>query len=415
MPQTVLREGMTSADRTVEPGTAVKARTPEERQRRLAPARRRLAQGRVLFVRLFDQRGRIDRGLTVGMGLLVGVICVLGIPELRPYFPAGIDLEIPLRAASHWASGGQAYPPSAMQVQNGPALPYLYPPFLLPMLAPIAALPRDIVTGLWLLLCCLCAVWTCRRLAIPWLAIAFVLAWPPFAEGLLTGNVQILGFAAFVALLYERADGRLRQRTFLPAHDALNGVLVGAVGVLKVAQLLSAVYLARRRFQAAVIGLGTLAVLVIVMLPLTGIAIYGDYLAQLQRATDPAWTIGGVAIGRLLGLPDVVPMAVGVAMALSVRGRDSAAWLGIALLIATPSAHGYTFLFLLPGLLTIRRDIAIPIAALFIGVYRATDWWIACGLVIVLLIAMTRWPWLRVAESARLDERPPALAAEATA
>ena len=59
--------------------------------------------------------------------------------------------------------------------------------------------------------------------------------------------------------------------------------------------------------------------------------------------------------------------------------------------------------------------LGLLIAALFIGVYRATDWWIACGLVIVLLIAMTRWPWLRVAESARLDERPPALAAEATA
>jgi hypothetical protein len=429
LPEAVLREGMTDADRTVEPGPAVGARVPGERQRRLAPARRTLARGRALLVRLFDQRGRVDRGLTVGMFLLVGVICVLGIPELRPYFPAGIDFEIPLRAASRWAGGGQAYPPSAMQVQGGPDLPYLYPPFLLPLLAPIAALPRDVVTGLWLLLCYLCAIWTCRRLTIPWLAIAFLLAWPPFAEGLLTGNVQILGFAAFVALLYERADGGLRQRAFLPARDTLNGVLAGAVGVLKVAQLLSVLYLARRRMRAAVIGLATLAALVIVMLPLTGIAIYGDYLAQLQRATNPAWTIGGVAIGRRLGLPDVVPMAIGVAMALSVRGRDSAAWLGIALLIATPSAHGYTFLFLLPGLLTIRRDIAIPLAALFIGVYHATDWWIASGLVVVLLIAMTRWTWLRVVESAKpgerapglgerapgLGERAPSLAAEATA
>jgi len=97
------------------------------------------------------------------------------------------------------------------------------------LLAPIAALPRDVVTGLWLLLCYLCAIWTCRRLTIPWLAIAFLLAWPPFAEGLLTGNVQILGFAAFVALLYERADGGLRQRAFLPARDLVN-IVPGTLG-----------------------------------------------------------------------------------------------------------------------------------------------------------------------------------------
>jgi hypothetical protein len=402
---------MTDADRAVGFGPAINARVPDERQRRVAPARQTLARGRTLLVRLFDQEGRFDRGLTVAMFLLVGVICVLDIRELRPYFPAGIDFEIPLRAASRWASGGPPYPPSAMHVQGGPGLPYLYPPFLLPMLAPIAALPRDLVTGLWLLLCYLVAIWTCRRLAIPWLAIAFVLAWPPYVEGLLTGNVQILGFAAFVALLYERANGRLRQRTFLPAHDALDGVLAGAVGILKVAQLLPILYLARRRMRAAAVGVGALAALVIVMLPLTGIAIYGDYLAQLERAADPAWTAGGVAIGRRLGLPEVVPVAIGVAMALSIRGRDSAAWLGIALLIATPSAHGYTFLFLLPGLLTLRRDIAIPVAALFIGVYHDTDWWIACGLVIVMLIAMNRWTRLRVAEPTPLAQRTPGLAA----
>jgi hypothetical protein len=66
--------------------------------------------------------------------------------------------------------------------------------------------------------------------------------------------------------------------------------------------------------------------------------------------------------------------------------------------VATPSVHGYTFLFLLPGLLTIRRDIAIPIAALFIGVYHAEAWWLAAALVAGLLIAMTRLPWLRFAE-----------------
>jgi hypothetical protein len=365
---------------------------------RVAFAGRLAAAGRALSGRLFDQRNIANKGLVVVLGLLVGTACVLDIPELKLFWPTGIDLEIPLRAASHWASGGQAYPPSAMVIQGGPDLPFLYPPYLLPLLAPIAALPRDAVTAVWLTLCFLVAVWTCRRLAIPWLAIAFVLAWPPFAEGLITGNIQILSFAAFVAFLYEPASGALRQRTLLPGGDAPNGIAAAAVGVCKITQLLPVLYLTRRRFRAAAMGVAALAVVCLVTLPLTGVAIYGDWLAQLQRAASPAWTIGGVAIGRRVGIPDAMFAVIGIALALSVRGRDSAAWLGIALLVATPSVHGYTFLFLLPGLLTIRRDVAIPIAALFIGVYHAEEWWLAAALVIVALIAMHRWPWLRVAE-----------------
>jgi len=371
------------------------------------------AEARAFQGQLFDQRSVVDRILVIALGLLVGAACVLDVPELRLYWPTGIDLEIPLRAASHWASGGQVYPASAMLVRSGPDLPFLYPPYLLPLLAPVAALPRDIVTGVWLVSCFLCAVWTCRRLAIPWLAIAFVLAWPPFAEGLITGNVQIWSFAAFVALLYVPVNGVLRQRP-IPSRDARDGIAAVAVGALKVTQLLPVLYLARRRVRAAAIGVGALAALVLVTLPLTGLAIYGDWLAQLQRAADPAWTVGGVAIGRRVGIPDEAFELAGIALALSVRGRDSAAWLGIALLIATPSVHGYTFLFLLPGLLTIRRDIAIPIAALFIGVYHAEGWWLAAALVTALLVAMRRWPWLRAAEPDAVEPVPGRQSGEAS-
>ena len=377
---------------------------PPQEPRLVVLTRLWLGRGRAAFAELFDQRGRWNRRLTVGLAVIVGVACVIGLPELFGAFPAGIDLEIPLRAASHFSSGGQAYPASAMLVEKGPDLPYLYPPFLLPLLTPIAALPRGAVTGTWLILGAMCAVWTCRRLAIPWPAVPFVLAWPPFAEGLITGNSQIFAFAAFVALVYEPADGTLRTRSFLPARDALNGVLAAAVGALKVTQLLPVLFLARRRFKAAVIGLAALGAVVVVTLLLTGISIYGDWLAQLQRAADPNWTVGGVALGRRLGVPDLILAAFGIALALSVRGRDAVAWLGIALLIATPSVHGYTFLFLLPGLLTIRRDWAILLATLFLGVYHAIGWWMACLLVAYFLIASSRWAWLRSVDAPLPDE-----------
>jgi hypothetical protein len=137
------------------------------------------------------------------------------------------------------------------------------------------------------------------------------------------------------------------------------------------------------------------AALAFVMLPLTGLSIYGDWLAQLQRAASPAWTIGGVALGRLIGIPDLLLSVAGIALALSVRGRCSAAWLGVATIIATPSVHGYTFLFLVPGLLTLRRDISLLVAAMFLGVYHAYGWWAGCLIVAYFLVAGTRWPWVR--------------------
>lgn len=371
------------------------------RQRRvLAAVRTNLARGRAFVADLLDRRSRANRWLTVGLGVLVGGACLWGLPAQIGAFPAGNDIELPLRAASHWVNGGQAYPASAMLVLRGPDLPFLYPPFLLPLLAPIAALPRDVVTVVWLAMCAVCAAWTCRRLAIPWLAIPFLLAWPPFAEGLIVGNVQILCFAAFAALFYEGRDRALRPRAFLPSHDAINGLLAAAIGVFKVSQLLPGLYLARRRLRAAVVVTAVIVVWAAATLPLTSVTIYGDWLAQLQRAADPAWDIGGVALGRLFGIPSLLLTAVGIAMALTIRGRDSAAWLGIALIVAAPNAHGYTFLFLLPGLLTIRRDLAIVLATLFLGVYHGYAWWLATLFVSYFLVAGTRWAWLRAVDLA---------------
>ncbi len=376
-----------------EPAVAIGPRAGRSRVAQLLA--RKLALGRAILARLFDQRDTVNRRLTIGLGVIAGAGCLLGLPDQLNAFPLGNDIELPLRAASHWANGGQAYPASAMLVQRGPDLPYLYPPFLLPLMAPIAALPRDLVTSLWLILCLACAVWTCRRLSVPWPAVPFLLAWPPFAEGLIVGNVQIFSFAAFVALFYEPGPAILRPRMFLPARDAVNGLLAAVVGVFKITQVLPGLYLARSRLRAAVIGVAAVVAMAIAMLPLTGIAIYGDWLAQLQRAADPNWIVGGVALARLIGIPAIPLMALGIAITMAARARDGGAWIGIALIIATPSVHGYTFLFLLPGLLTIRRDYGIVLATLFLGVYHGVAWWLAWAIVVYLLFASSRWSWMR--------------------
>jgi hypothetical protein len=202
-------------------------------------------------------------------------------------------------------------------------------------------------------------------------------------------------FAAFVAVFYEPGDVAPEQRSLRPARDLQNGVLAGLIGALKITQALPVLYLARRRFRAAFLGVAILGAVALATLPLTGLQIYGDWLAQLGRASDPAWTIGGVSLTHRAGIPDALPIAIGMVLALVVRGRDSVAWLGIAMIVATPSAHGYTFLFLLPAMLTIRRDIAIPVGALFIGIYHGFAWWLAWLIVTWVLVASTRWRWLR--------------------
>jgi len=61
--------------------------------------------------------------------------------------------------------------------------------------------------------------------------------------------------------------------------------------------------------------------------------------------------------------------------------------------------HGYTFLFMLPALLTIRRDAALLIAGLFLGDYMAFSWWSGVIVTTGCMLAMNRWTWLRLAEA----------------
>jgi hypothetical protein len=372
------------------------------------PAGGRLRRLQRKYAPFLDQTSEGNRRLVLVLAAIVGALAVIGLPELLRAFVWGNDVEIPLRAAAHWSAGGQPYPPSAMQVEKGPDLPFLYPPFVLPLVSIFAGLPHDVVTAVWMALTVLVAAWTCRRLGMPWPAVPFVLAWPPFAEGLITGNVQIWHFAAFVALLYVPGAVAPVQKVLVPARDAVNGILAAGVGILKVTQLMPVLYLARRRFRAVVVAVVVLGLAFLLMLPFTGFAVYGDWLAQLQRADDPSWHPAGIPLPRLLGVPELVLAGVAGTVVLLVRGRDSAAWLGIAMIVAAPSLHGYGFLFLLPGLLTVRRDLSIAVAALFLGNYHGYAWWLACLIVSYLLVASMRWPWLRARASAdrQLDEEP---------
>ena len=360
---------------------------------------------------VFTQSNPANRQLTMGLAAFLVVIIVISLPSFLAW-SLGVDLEIPLRAASRWAAGGQPYVASSFTLTSGPDLPFLYPPWLLPLLAPIAGLPRVVVMAPWLILEAVVAIWTCRRLAVPWPAIPLLLLWPPFMEGLITGNVQVIQLAAFVAIFFvpgrswelrprlpEEPDTRpstpTRGRRRIINRDVLDGLLAAGVGAFKYTQLLPLAWMLRPRPRAAIIGAVALAAVVVAMLPFTGIGLYRDWLDQLARAADPNWAPAGGPLAFLVGRPVATAAAVvAVAAMFFVRGRDAGAWVGIALLVAAPSVHGYGMLFLLPTLLVLRRDLAITLA-IVIARYTLLGWWVSIAVAAAALALSARFPELR--------------------
>ena len=280
-------------------------------------------------------------------------------------------------------------------------LPFLYPPFVLPFLGPLALLPRAVAIVGWMLIGVIVAAWTCKRLGIQkvvgppgpyWLAAVA-------ARGSI-GGAQCL-FAAFLGLMLDspRAD-----RPFQPVERDLatssrpawvDGFLAVVNGAIKPSQaqpwLLAAGVARLPRFS----GAGIVIALVIATLPITGLSIWFDWVAQLNRATDPDWAFRGA--GLAAGLPPFVGLSLAaatMAAAVALPRRFAAPWLGILMIVGNPSLRMFGLLTLLPGMLTVRREIGL-VAALGIASYTLTGLWLGVALVSAALAAATRWPgWL---------------------
>ena len=369
-----------------------------------------------------------QRALRFGLAVLavVTILVSFRLHYLWTY-PTGVDLEIPLRAAERWASGGQAYLASAFTAPPGPTQPFLYPPWVLPVLAPLVSLPRDALELAWCGVCLGAALWALRRLALPVLWWPAVLLWPPFVEPIIGGNVQIVLFAAFVAVFY-RPDrvgdhhgtngNRDAPDDAAAGNPALTGprprdirrdtephiwlgLLAAWIGALKVSQPFAWLFVARHRPVAALAGALPLLAIVAATFVVTGPEPWQSWVAQLQRASDPVWDLGGFAVARaspaVLG---VVVSIIAVALLWFVPSRDAGPWVGLLTVIGTPSLQIFGLLFLVPALLVIRREFAL-IAVMAIAATSYTGMWAGILIVAVTLTGGLRWPglWERPARS----------------
>ena len=310
-----------------------------------------------------------------------------------------VDIEIPLRAAERWLAGQPPYLANAFSVRGGANLPFLYPPFTLPLFASMTVLPRTLVEVVIVAALAASAILACRRLSIPWLWLPLVLLWPPFSEGIVGGNVQIVIIAAFVYLFFAPGGVPWFARPRDIGDPTTSGPMVGGlatlIGAVKVSQPHAWLYALFRRPVAAVAGLVVAMLVMAATLAFTGIDPWRSWVEQLRLAGDPAWAAGGYALMRYL------PSGVGLAIALLclvavpfVPRRSAGAWIGLLSVIGTVSLHMFGLLFLIPAMLNIRREIAL-VAAILVATYRPAGMWAAVLICAVAFAASTRWAGLR--------------------
>jgi Glycosyltransferase family 87 len=317
----------------------------------------------------------------------------------------GVDLLISILATQRWVNGGEPYVASSFGAVLGPDLPFLYPPFVLPLLAPLLRLPVEWVLAASVGICCGVAVWTLGRFRVPLRWMPAFLVWAPFLEGIVSGNVGIIAFAAFAALFFARAASPAdfhptdRDPTDPRVAGVTEGLKATIVAAVKVSQVHASLYLLLRRPQAALAGLACLGFLVAATLPFTGIAIYGDWVRQLGRAVDPTWIYAGTGLWLLLPRELTLAGAAGSIVALWwVPRRSAGMWVGVLAVIGGLSTHTYGLLFLVPAMLRLRREIAL-VGAMFIGLLNPTGLAVGATVIVVGAVASIALPALREPEA----------------
>ncbi len=355
--------------------------------------------------RILDPASPTTRMLRIALGVIAVLVSARITVEMLLIPIWGVDVVIPLKAAARWLAGGAPYLASSFQAGPGYDVPYLYPPLFLPPFAVLAQLPWVPVIVGTNILCALAAIVALRRLGLPMWLVAVAFLWPPVSGTIQGGNLQLPLFAAFVWLYWTASRRPFRPEPRIPGSDRpalADGLLAGVIPAVKVSQAHAWVGLLRLRPRAALTGLAALALLAIAVLPLTGVGLWQDWLAQSARAADPAWALGGA--GLTSGLSPMVTLgvaAVSMAACLFVPASRAGLWIGLLTTIGAPSLRMYGLLMTVPAMLEIRRELAL-VAVILVATYTAEGMWLGIALVTVANLLAGRIPALREPSAARV-------------
>jgi hypothetical protein len=278
------------------------------------------------------------------------------------------DLGIYLKAGHHFLDGAPVYmqTPLTVQPEDRTGYPFLYPPCTLPIFGALAMLPVPVAQAVWVAGSLSLGLLALRWFGLPRRWLVGAILWPPFFEGLWVGNVALPGLALFAVGPWLGA-----------------GLVLGAI--FKSYTGLAALWLIReRRWVQAAAGIGAVALVVAVTLPLTGIGAWSDWLDGLgvyQTSQRLVPGLYGFGLMRFVPFAAYAVLAVAAALAaLRARGLESLARLGTATVVAGPSLFGHGLLMAVPSLLSLRTA-WLWLAAGFLSLPDGWQWWPAVAVI----------------------------------
>jgi hypothetical protein len=325
--------------------------------------------GIVVGGRLAGLSGRAPTAFVVLVAVAVAAMLQADIRVIGTAFDR--DLILGLRAGSAMLHGLPAYTDVVLsQAPRDPTLlPFLYPPVTLPFLAALSVLPRPIVESLWLVLAGGASVAALRCFGVRWRWVPVLLIWPPFIQGLWTGNANTLLLLAFAAA------------PFAPSLLVIPPLVKLQLGV-------TGLWLPReRRWRALLRGLVAVAALVLVTLPIVGLHSWQDWLrglAAFAQTSANIRAIEGLALVRYVGPTIAIALAAMIiGVALLRHGRDSLATLGLASIAVSPTLYLHGLSPSLPSLLRLRGAGFWFLLAVTGSFAHGLDWWLLVGILIV--------------------------------
>lgn len=159
-------------------------------------------------------RAGAHRTLFAVAGLIPVAVTLLGLAIAAGDIGSGwgMDFLVYWDAARRWADGGSYYLPwqlAGPYLIHGPdsQLAVLHPPTFVLVSAPFALLPRDVAALFWTATPIIVTAWAVRRMRPPpwsWPVLGLLVAWPPTAIAIATGNATLAGTAALAVALATR-------------------------------------------------------------------------------------------------------------------------------------------------------------------------------------------------------------------
>lgn len=313
--------------------------------------------------------GRLDPGPAVGSTLAIGFALgglIRGMTDDRRSVAALVALaaatswlafdlpELPVRpmrdfhlylGAGATALGGASPYLSApiTSVTTLDKLPFVYPPLTIPLFELLARFPQPLADLVWEAGSIGAVVAGLYLVGVRGRWLIVLLGWPPLAQGIAVGNV-----ASFAFVLY------------------ILGFRIGAAlvlsGVFKVQSMIPSLWLVReRKWRELVIGLGIVAALAALSVPIVGLQTWRDWPTGLRAFAASLANIPGLqglTLTRWQG--PVVALVITVALvcfALRGRGRNALARFGLASVVGSPTLYLHGLAPLLAGALVLGPEL----------------------------------------------------------